>query len=80
MKLGGHFVPDEDVIRRYYRSKTNFWNIYRKLAESWVMIYNSTNTAPQRVAVGTGENFIVELENLFHNFLTNLKNESTKIR
>jgi predicted ABC-type ATPase len=25
---GGHFIPDKDVIRRFYRSKSNFWNIY----------------------------------------------------
>jgi len=37
------------------------------------MIYNSTDTAQQRVAVGTSENFIVELENLFHDFLNNLE-------
>jgi predicted ABC-type ATPase len=73
VKLGGHFVPDEDVIRRYYRSKTNFWNTYKSLVDSWVMIYNSTDTAPQRIAVGIGEKFIVELENLFHNFLNDLE-------
>ena len=73
VKLGGHFVPDEDVIHRYYRSKSNFWNTYKNLVESWVMIYNSTDTAPQRVAVGTSENFIVELENLFHEFLNDLE-------
>lgn len=68
VELGGHFVPDADVIRRYYRSKHNFWNTYKNLAESWVMIYNSTDTAPQRVSVGTGVDFVVEIENLFHDF------------
>jgi hypothetical protein len=37
------------------------------------MIYNSTDTAPQRVAIGTSENFIVELENLFNNFFNDLE-------
>jgi predicted ABC-type ATPase len=73
VKLGGHFIPDEDVIRRYYRSKANFWNTYKSLADSWVMIYNSTDTTPQKVAVGTKETFIVELENLFNDFLNNLE-------
>lgn len=72
VKLGGHFVPDDDVIRRYYRSKANFWNIYKNLADEWVMIYNSTDEEPQRVAIGTGENFVVELENLFHNFINDI--------
>ena len=73
VKLGGHFVPDEDVIRRYYRSKSNFWNIYKNLADEWVMLYNSTDKEPQRVAIGTGENFVVELENLFQDFLNDLE-------
>ncbi len=73
VKLGGHFVPENDVIRRYYRSKSNFWNTYKNLADEWVMIYNSTNEAPQRVAIGIRETFVVELESLFHNFLNNLE-------
>ena len=73
IKLGGHFVPDEDVIRRYYRSKSNFWNVYKNLADEWVMIYNSTDEEPQRVAIGTGDSFVVELENLFHNFINDLE-------
>ncbi len=73
VKLGGHFVPDEDVIRRCYRSKANFWTMYRKSAESWVMIYNSADEEPQRVAIGTGENFVVELETLFNDFLNDLE-------
>ena len=73
VKLGGHFVPNEDVIRRYYRSKANFWNIYKNLAEDWLIIYNSATKEPQKIAVGIGENFVVELENLFNDFLNNLE-------
>lgn len=73
VKLGGHFVPDEDVIRRYYRSKANFGNTYKSLVDSWVMIYNSADTAPQRVAIGDSENFVVEIENLFQKFLNEFK-------
>jgi predicted ABC-type ATPase len=72
VELGGHFVPDDDVIRRYYRSKANFWNTYKNWADEWIVIYNSTEEEPQRVAIGTGENFVVELENLFHDFINNL--------
>jgi predicted ABC-type ATPase len=73
VKLGGHFVPDEDVIRRYYRSKLNFWNIYKNLAEDWVMFYNSTTKEPQKIAFGSRENFVVELENIFNEFLNDLE-------
>lgn len=40
VKGGGHFVPAEDVIRRYSRSKENFLNIYRSLADHWSLYYN----------------------------------------
>ncbi|TAE75154.1 MAG: hypothetical protein EAZ85_02985 [Bacteroidetes bacterium] len=73
VKLGGHFVPNDDVIRRYYRSKANFWHTYKDLADEWVIIYNSTDKEPQRVAIGTGKNFVVELENLFHDFINELE-------
>lgn len=73
VKLGGHFIPDEDVIRRYYRSKTNFWNVYKNLAEDWVIFYNSTTKEPQKIAFGSRENFVVELENIFNEFLNDLE-------
>lgn len=40
VKAGGHNVPKEDVIRRFYRSKRNFWTIYKTLADEWAMFYN----------------------------------------
>ncbi len=43
VRNGGHPVPDEDVVRRFGRSKTNFWNKYRPLADHWVLYYNGGN-------------------------------------
>jgi predicted ABC-type ATPase len=37
---GGHFVPDEDVKRRYIRSLCNFWNVYRLIVSEWRLHYN----------------------------------------
>ena len=37
---GGHDIPKEDIIRRYYRSKENFWNIYKDLVDEWYLFYN----------------------------------------
>lgn len=72
VELGGHFVPDDDVIRRYHRSKTRFWNTYKNMADEWIMTYNSTDDEPQKVAIGSGSQFIVELENLFRDFIDDL--------
>lgn len=38
---GGHHIPQDDIIRRYYRSKNMFWSIYKDLADSWSIYYNS---------------------------------------
>ena len=72
VKLGGHYISDEDVIRRYYRSKKNFWHLYKNLADDWVLIYNSNNAEPQKVAIGINADFVVELEDLFNNFLKDI--------
>ncbi|MBP9777549.1 MAG: AAA family ATPase [Rickettsiaceae bacterium] len=38
---GGHDVPEEDIVRRYYRSLHNFWSIYRPVVDDWCLMYNS---------------------------------------
>jgi len=40
---GGHHVPTEDIKRRYYRSKENFWTNFRKLTDECFLIYNGNN-------------------------------------
>ncbi len=65
---GGHFVPDKDVIRRYYRSKDNFWNIYKNLCDRWFLMYNSENKFIE-VALGIREQFVVKNQEYFHKFV-----------
>ncbi|GMO61179.1 MAG: zeta toxin family protein [Rickettsiales bacterium] len=36
---GGHNVPNEDIIRRYYRSVSNFF-IYKDIVDFWELYYN----------------------------------------
>lgn len=38
---GGHDVPEETVRRRYYRSVTNFFDLYQPLANTWLLCDNS---------------------------------------
>ena len=38
---GGHHIPKDDIIKRYYRSKNMFWNTYKNLVDSWSIYYNS---------------------------------------
>ena len=41
VRQGGHHVPAATVRRRYTRSLSNFFNIYRPIADSWLMLDNS---------------------------------------
>ena len=41
VKLGGHFVPEDTIRRRYARGLKNFFALYRPLADMWRMIDNS---------------------------------------
>lgn len=42
VKLGGHFVPEETIRRRYKAGLHNFFNLYKSIADSWKM-YDNTN-------------------------------------
>jgi predicted ABC-type ATPase len=41
VQQGGHNVPEEDVRRRYRRGIANFLNVYRALADHWIVFDNS---------------------------------------
>ncbi|MEZ4958098.1 MAG: zeta toxin family protein [Saprospiraceae bacterium] len=68
---GGHDVPEEDIIRRFYRSKNNFWNNFTSLADNWILIYNG-DEGFQQVAVGDMEEYRIENTFLFQLFLKNV--------
>lgn len=57
--LGGHDVPKDDVIRRFYKSVKNFWPTI-KLADSWQLYYNGGDDY-EKIAFGRGD--IVEILN-----------------
>lgn len=40
---GGHNIPTDIVIRRYYKGLENLFNIYMPIVDSWVLIANNTN-------------------------------------
>jgi predicted ABC-type ATPase len=50
VRLGGHDVPAGVVRRRYQRGLMNFFNIYRQIADSWIMLDNSSRVAPNLMA------------------------------
>jgi predicted ABC-type ATPase len=50
VRSGGHAIPEVEVRRRYDRGLRNFFNIYRQIADSWLMLDNSSASAPRPVA------------------------------
>ena len=46
---GGHDVTVKDVLRRFGRSVSNFFTLYRSLADTW-LLFNNEGVAPVLIA------------------------------
>jgi len=75
VRAGGHHVPSEDVIRRFFRSRTLFWSTYRKLVNRWELIYNSDESFVE-VCSGNSNDINILDETLYNIFLEIPKNEA----
>lgn len=42
VRMGGHFIPEETIRRRYEAGLRNFFDLYIPIADSWQMYDNST--------------------------------------
>ena len=73
VKAGGHHVPTEDIVRRFYRSKHNFWYTYRNLVDRWSLFYNSAEYF-QEVASGERNEVTVINEDSFELFMRDIRN------
>ncbi len=69
---GGHNVPTEDILRRYSRSIKNFWNIYKKIVDDWILVYNSENKF-EEIAFGIKEEFSTININDFNKFYNKIQ-------
>ncbi|MDD3050094.1 MAG: zeta toxin family protein [Candidatus Cloacimonetes bacterium] len=65
---GGHQIPDADIIRRYSRSLSNFWNLYKNQVDEWQLFYNGDDAVMQ-TAVGIVDKFIIINEDRFEIFM-----------
>lgn len=61
VRLGGHFVPEETVHRRFEVGLKNFFKLYKPLADSWQMYDNTLmgNLAP----IASKINNLLEIQN-----------------
>ncbi len=77
VKQGGHFIPNEDVIRRYYRSKNNFWLMYKSIVDNWELYYNGIQSI-DFIASGIKHEYRIENNWLFSDFLKDIDNHGSK--
>lgn len=76
VRKGGHDVPTADIVRRYYRSKHNFWHVYRYVADTWQLFYNA-DEGFQLVATGAGDTYRVSDESRFEQFISDFDTGGT---
>lgn len=74
VQKGGHNVPKEDVFRRFYRSKNNFWFLYKDIVDHWEIFYNCKDEIIQ-IAIGETTNYNVINEDKFNLFVRDLNEE-----
>ncbi len=51
VQQGGHDVPRADVLRRFQRGWVNFRELYRPVADVWV-VYDNSGNAPKLIETG----------------------------
>ena len=68
---GGHHVSDDDVIRRFSRSRINFWNMYRNLVDGWE-VYDNSGKRFRPVAIGKGMDYIIIDNDMYETFREDL--------
>jgi len=74
IKKGGHDVPKDDVVRRFYRSRTNFWHTYKEIADDWTIFYNGQEKLVI-VADGNRNDYSTRDQKLFNLFKKDVKIE-----
>ncbi|MBI4651782.1 zeta toxin family protein [Candidatus Desantisbacteria bacterium] len=56
---GGHNIPTQDIIRRFERSISNFFKIYKPLSDSWIL-FNNAGIEPKLIAQKNGDMKIID--------------------
>ena len=72
VKLGGHNIPEEVIVRRYYRGINNFFEIYNKISDYWIVMDNTENKTVY-VAEGNDKKITdIKDKERWNNFLNNI--------
>jgi len=75
--MGGHFVPEETIRRRFESGLKNFFMLYEPIADSWQMYDNSDVGKP--ILIASKMNDRLDISNRKHwNNLVELYDETAK--
>ncbi|MBX2964700.1 MAG: zeta toxin family protein [Cyclobacteriaceae bacterium] len=55
---GGHNIPDDIIVRRYFRGLKNFFTLYLRLTHTW-LVYDNSASLPELIARGEDDDFVV---------------------
>jgi predicted ABC-type ATPase len=58
VQSGGHFVPDDTIRQRYSRSVKNFFDLYRRHADSWE-VYDNSYGQRHLIAIGSPDEELI---------------------
>ncbi len=59
VKEGGHNIPQEVIVRRYYAGLNNFFNLYTNKVDYW-MFFDNSNMISKIIAEGNNENILIK--------------------
>lgn len=71
---GGHNIPENTIVRRYWQGMQNLRNIYLPRCDSWVLIDNSATDADWIAERKTGEETPVIYNKKLYNLILNPEN------
>lgn len=70
---GGHNIPQEIIVRRYYEGINNLFKIYMPIVDTWILVNNSKT--PRNIVASGGKDQTINVRNniLFKKIEENVK-------
>ncbi|MHB1946943.1 MAG: zeta toxin family protein [Gammaproteobacteria bacterium] len=78
VKMGGHFVPEDTIRRRFKSGLINFFKLYEPLADSWQMFDNSDIGNPIQIASKSSNKLDVENPSIWEHLVEKYDEASKK--
>jgi hypothetical protein len=67
---GGHHIPEDGIRRRYERGIENFFKEYSPIADTWVLMNNTSRPGAPIASSQVGGNLVVEENHLWNSLWT----------